>query len=347
VTALVSIRGLEKHFPLKRRMFSREPAKIVRAVDGVDLDIFENEVLALVGESGSGKTTLGQLVLGLQAPTGGEILWSGKALPSASSPEGLRFRRDVQVVFQDPYGSLNPRKTVRRIIADPIELHQIVKPSEVGDEVVRLLELVGLRPAAAYIDRFPHEFSGGQRQRIAIARALALKPKLIVADEPVSALDVSVRAQILSLLSELRRDFKISMLFTTHDLGVVRYIADRVAVMYLGKIVEIAPSRTFFEHTHHPYSRMLLGSALSPNPDARLSTRVLQVSGEPPSPINPPSGCRFRTRCPLAFDRCAVEEPRYREIGPSHLSACHLSRTDIAGQREGSFVTRSPQIASN
>jgi oligopeptide/dipeptide ABC transporter ATP-binding protein len=251
-------------------------------------------------------------------------------LATASAEERLRFRRNVQVVFQDPYGSLNPRATVRSIIGRPLRLHGAVPTAEIDREVERLLELVGLSPARAYIDRFPHEFSGGQRQRVAIARALALKPRLIVADEPVSALDVSVRAQILTLLAQLKRDFELSILFTTHDLGVVRYIADRVAVMYLGKVVEVAPSETFFLRTHHPYARMLLGSALSPNPAARLDRRALDVHGEPPSPIDPPSGCRFRTRCPFAFARCAVEEPLLREVAPQHRAACHLDGFDVA-----------------
>jgi oligopeptide/dipeptide ABC transporter ATP-binding protein len=330
MTALIAARALRKHFPLKSGLFSRAPRGVVRAVDGVDLDIAENETLALVGESGSGKTTLGMLILGLHQPTGGTVAWRGSPLATASAEERLRFRRNVQVVFQDPYGSLNPRATVRSIIGRPLRLHAAVPGDAVDRETERLLELVGLHPARVYIDRFPHEFSGGQRQRIAIARALALKPSLIVADEPVSALDVSVRAQILALLVELRRELGLSILFTTHDLGVVRFIADRVAVMYLGKVVETAPSETFFLHTHHPYSRMLLGSALSPNPAAGLAHRALDVHGEPPSPIDPPSGCRFRTRCPFAFARCAAEEPPLREIAPQHRAACHLDGFDVA-----------------
>jgi len=330
MTALISMKGVRRYFPLGQRLFSRGPKRFVHAVDGVDLEIAEDEVLALVGESGSGKTTLGQLVLGLQAPTEGQILWRGRPLPNGSSADSLGFRRDVQVVFQDPYGSLNPRKTVRQIIGQPLRLHRIVERNAIESEVIRLLELVGLGPAHAYIDRFPHEFSGGQRQRIAIARALALKPKLIVADEPVSALDVSIRAQILKLLTTVRREFGISMLFTTHDLGVVRYIADRVAVMYLGKIVEVATCEAFFEAPRHPYARMLLGSALSPNPNVGLNGRTLEIKGEPPSPIDPPSGCRFRPRCSFAFERCAAEEPRLLEVAPGHSAACHLSVAELA-----------------
>jgi oligopeptide/dipeptide ABC transporter ATP-binding protein len=324
MSALLSARNLRRYFPLKKRLFSGERSQQVRAVDGIDLDLAENETVALVGESGSGKTTFGLMLLGLADPTSGTITWSGRPLADISKEERQRFRRDVQVVFQDPYGSLNPRMTVRSIIGRPLRLHAVVPPAEIDQEVARLLEIVGLTPAHAYIDRFPHEFSGGQRQRIAIARALAPRPRIIVADEPVSALDVSVRAQILTLLVKLRREFGISMLFTTHDLGVVRFIADRVAVMYLGKVVELASSDTFFQETHHPYSRMLLGSALSPNPDACLSRRTIEVRGEPPSPIDPPSGCRFRTRCPYAFARCETEEPLLREIRPEHRSACHL-----------------------
>jgi oligopeptide/dipeptide ABC transporter ATP-binding protein len=304
-------------------------------VDGVDLDIVQGETLALVGESGSGKTTLGTMILGLQRPTAGEVEWNGGPLWAGKEPP-RKFRQDVQVVFQDPYGSLNPRQTVRSILAKPLRLHRMVPEREINREVARLLELVGLQPAVSYIDRFPHEFSGGQRQRIAIARALSLKPRLIVADEPVSALDVSIRAQILQLLAELKRQFGIAMLFTTHDLGVVRYIADRVAVMYLGKIVEIAPADAFFQATNHPYSRMLLASALSPDPEAGMADRLTQITGEPPSPIAPPSGCRFRTRCPHAFAKCAQEEPPLLRVGAGHGSACWLNEQDSAPARMSS-----------
>jgi oligopeptide transport system ATP-binding protein len=328
MNALIDVRGVRKLFPLNRSLFSRTVDRYVRAVDGIDLVLAEDETVALVGESGSGKSTLGLLILGLHAPTEGSILWSGSPIDKMTTEERKNFRRNVQVVFQDPYGSLNPRMTVRRIIERPLTLHDIVPPSEIDGEVTRLIEFVGLKPASAYVDRYPHEFSGGQRQRIAIARALALQPRLIVADEPVSALDVSVRAQILTLFENLRRDFKITILFATHDLGVVRYIADRVVVMYLGKVVEVAPNEAFFKNTLHPYSRMLLGAALSLNPGANLKSRAIEVEGEPPSPVDPPSGCRFRTRCPFAFERCTAEEPALRSIQTGHLAACHLHSAD-------------------
>jgi oligopeptide/dipeptide ABC transporter ATP-binding protein len=328
MSALIDVRGVRKYFPLGRGFLGRGSERFVHAVDGVDLALAKDETVALVGESGSGKSTLGLLILGLHVPTEGSILWSGRPIDAMSADERKSFRRNVQVVFQDPYGSLNPRMTVRQIIERPLRLHRIVPAGEIDAEVSRLLEFVGLKPAAAYFDRYPHEFSGGQRQRIAIARALSLRPRVIVADEPVSALDVSVRAQILTLFENLRRDFKVTILFTTHDLGVVRYIADRVVVMYLGKIVEVAPKEAFFKNTMHPYSRMLLSAALSPNPEANLQSRAIEIRGEPPSPVDPPSGCRFRTRCPFAFDRCTTEEPRLHEAQSGHFSACHLNSTN-------------------
>ena len=326
MTPILSARDVRKLFPLGRGLLRER--RHVHAVDGVSLDILEKETVALVGESGSGKSTLGLLLLGLHEPSDGTVTWSGLPLASLTSEQRRRFRRDVQVVFQDPYGSLNPRMTVRGIIGRPLALHRRAGAAEIDRAVRRLLDLVGLAPASTYLDRYPHELSGGQRQRIAIARALALEPRLIVADEPVSALDVSVRAQILLLLKELRQRLGLSMLFTTHDLGVVRHIADRVAVMYLGKIVEVAAVDSFFRSTHHPYSRMLLGSTLSANPDAGLAARKSGVQGEPPSPIDPPSGCRFRTRCVFAYGRCEREEPPLRVVAAGHASACHLDEFD-------------------
>jgi oligopeptide/dipeptide ABC transporter ATP-binding protein len=285
-----------------------------------------------VGESGSGKTTLGLAILRLRPLSAGTIHWRGTPLKALAGAQLKAFRRDVQVVFQDPYASLNPRQPILEALRRPLALHHIVPQRELAAEARRLLELVGLTPGSLYADRYPHEFSGGQRQRIAIARALALRPSILVADEPVSALDVSIRTQILTLLQQLKREFKLAMLFLSHDLGVVRHIADRVAVMYLGKIVELGPVARLFEQPQHPYTRMLLNAALSVSPRPVPQDRI-EVVGDPPSPTNPPSGCRFRTRCPLAFERCAVEEPALRQVsqGQDHRSACHLVAPSTAG----------------
>jgi oligopeptide/dipeptide ABC transporter ATP-binding protein len=316
---LITVEQVAVHFPVRRGMFARKAN--VHAVDGVSLALHENETVALVGESGSGKTTLGLAILRLRALTAGTIRWRGTSLAGLQGPQLKAFRRDVQVVFQDPYASLNPRLQVAEALRRPLELHAVVDRRNQRAEVERLLELVGLAPAL-YADRYPHEFSGGQRQRIAIARALAVRPNVLVADEPVSALDVSIRTQILKLLQTLKRELKLAMLFLSHDLGVVRHIADRVAVMYLGKIVETAPVDTLFDHAQHPYTRMLLSAA--PSARAIPQGRGIEVIGDPPAPTNPPSGCRFRTRCPFAFDRCAAEEPALAEVAPQHHSACHL-----------------------
>jgi oligopeptide/dipeptide ABC transporter ATP-binding protein len=320
--ALLSAEQAAVHFPVRGALFG--PKRKVHAVDGVSLALHENETVALVGESGSGKSTLGLAMLRLRTLTGGTISWRGKPLSELHGADLKAFRRDVQVVFQDPYASLNPRLQVSEVLRRPLALHAIVPPNELRAESERLLELVGLAPAALYADRYPHEFSGGQRQRVAIARALALRPRILVADEPVSALDVSIRTQILKLLQNLKRELKLAMLFLSHDLGVVRFIADRVAVMYLGKIVETAPVETLFERAQHPYTRMLLAAAPSTQAARAAAGQGIEVMGDPPSPTNPPSGCRFRTRCPFAFERCASEEPPLYSAGPQHYSACHL-----------------------
>ena len=317
---LISVRQAEVRFPVRGSLF-RSRAH-VHAVDRVDLSLRENETVALVGESGSGKTTLGLAILRLRPLSGGTIHWRGTPLAELKGARLTAFRRDVQIVFQDPYASLNPRQPVSEALRRPLTLHGVVARGALQAEVLRLLDLVGLSPSALYADRYPHEFSGGQRQRIAIARALALRPGILVADEPVSALDVSIRAQILKLLQQLKRELKLAMLFLSHDLGVVRHVADRVAVMYLGRIVEIGPVARVFEHPQHPYTRMLLSAALSVHPER--NRQRLDVVGDLPSPINPPSGCRFRTRCPFAVERCAIEEPALREVGPAHDAACHL-----------------------
>jgi oligopeptide transport system ATP-binding protein len=317
---LIAVEEVAVHFPVRRRLFGRKAN--VHAVDGVSLALHENKTVALVGESGSGKTTLGLAMLRLRTLTAGTIRWRGTSLSALQGPQLKAFRRDVQVVFQDPYASLNPRLQVAEALRRPLELHAVVDRRDLRAEVERLLELVGLAPASLYADRYPHEFSGGQRQRIAIARALAVRPNILVADEPLSALDVSIRTQILNLLQTLKRELKLAMLFLSHDLGVVRHIADRVAVMYLGKIVETAPTDILFDQAQHPYTRMLLSAA--PSARAAPQRRGIEVIGDPPPPTNPPSGCRFRTRCPFAFDRCAAEEPALVEVAPYHRSACHL-----------------------
>jgi oligopeptide/dipeptide ABC transporter ATP-binding protein len=334
---LISVEQATVHFPVRGGMFASK--RHVHAVDGVDLALHENETVALVGESGSGKSTLGLSILKLRELTSGAIRWRGKLLSELRGADLKAFRRDVQVVFQDPYASLNPRLTVAEALQRPLRLHDRSK-SDLRAEAERLLDLVGLAPAALYIDRYPHEFSGGQRQRIAIARALALRPSVLVADEPVSALDVSIRTQILKLLQDLKQELKLSMLFLSHDLGVVRHVADRVAVMYLGKIVELAAVDTLFERAQHPYTRMLLGAAPSVHGERAPFSRAIAIVGDPPSPTNPPSGCRFRTRCPFAFERCTSEVPRLYDVGAGHRSACHLVVEPAAGVNGESDVER-------
>jgi len=319
--ALISIEQATVYFPVRGGRLARKTR--VHAVDGVDLTLHENETIALVGESGSGKSTLGLSILKLRDLTSGTIRWRGKRLSELSGADLKAFRRDVQVVFQDPFASLNPRLTVLEALQRPLRLHGRSK-SDLRAEAERLLDLVGLSPASLYIDRYPHEFSGGQRQRIAIARALALRPSVLVADEPVSALDVSIRTQILKLLRDLKQELKLSMLFLSHDLGVVRHVADRVAVMYLGKIVELAAVDTLFERAQHPYTRMLLGAAPSMHGDRAPFSRAIPVVGDPPSPTRPPSGCRFRTRCPFVYERCTSEVPKLYDVDIGHRSACHL-----------------------
>jgi oligopeptide/dipeptide ABC transporter ATP-binding protein len=321
MSALISVEQATVHFPVRGGLFRRN--RTVHAVDGVDLVLHENETVALVGESGSGKTTLGLAILKLRQLTNGTIRWRGTPLSDLHGATLKAFRRDVQVVFQDPYASLNPRQLVSEALQRPLKINGGAKVG-LREEAERLLELVGLSPATLYADRYPHEFSGGQRQRIAIARALALRPSVLVADEPVSALDVSIRTQILKLLQNLKHELKLSMLFLSHDLGVVRHVADRVAVMYLGKLVELAPAETLFSQPQHPYTRMLLSAAPSVRANAAPKGLAIEVAGDPPSPTDPPSGCRFRTRCPFVYKRCMSEEPPLYEITPGHRSACHL-----------------------
>jgi len=316
---LLEVRGLKKHFPIRRGVFSRVSG-YVRAVDGVDLTLHPGETLGLVGESGSGKTTTGRCILRLLEPTSGSVLFDGVDLLSLSGAQMRRMRRQIQVIFQDPYSSLNPRMRVGTIVGEPLAIHRIAKGSEREHRVADLLVKVGLDPIV--MRRYPHEFSGGQRQRIGIARALALKPKLIICDEPVSALDVSVQAQVVNLLMDLQEEFALTYLFIAHDLSVIEHISDRVAVMYLGKIVEVAEAERLYRDPQHPYTRALLSAVPVPDPEA-VSNRIA-LKGDLPSPANPPSGCAFHPRCPVAVEVCPRLEPRLLDSGGGHLASCHL-----------------------
>jgi oligopeptide/dipeptide ABC transporter ATP-binding protein len=324
VTDLVKIDGLRKYFPVKTSAFGRA-RKFLRAVDGVTFNIEDGETLALVGESGCGKTTTGKLVLRLIEPTAGTIRFMGLDVCKADAKALMKMRRQMQMVFQDPYASLNPRKTIGQIVRKSFAYQKVAPEQEIATKVEELLEVVGLSPASLYINRHPHEFSGGQRQRIGIARAIALKPKLVVADEPVSALDMSVRAQVLNLMKQLKKDFGLTYLFITHDLAVVRSMCDRVAVMYLGKIVELAAVTDLYENPLHPYTSAMLSATPIPNPRLARSLERTVLTGDVSSPIDPPSGCRFHPRCPIAIERCSTEEPQLLEVRPRHWVACHLA----------------------
>jgi len=320
---LVTVSELKTHFPIRRGLM-RRTVGAVRAVDGISFEVYEGETLGLVGESGSGKSTTARTLLGLEPATAGSVHFGGRELTGASAPELRAARRDMQMIFQDPYASLNPRHTVRRIVREPLDIHGVGEPAGRGRRVEELLDLVGLE--ARHANRYPHEFSGGQRQRVGIARALATNPRLIVADEPISALDVSIQAQIVNLLADLREQLGLTYLFIAHDLSMVRYISDRVAVMYLGRIVEIGTSEEVFERPHHPYTRALIRSIPVADPAEMAARTHPPVSGDIPDPSNPPSGCRFHTRCPFADDRCRAEDPVSRSVDPArpgHLAACH------------------------
>jgi oligopeptide transport system ATP-binding protein len=322
VSALLSVEDLKVHFPIKKGLLQR-PVGSVKAVDGVSFDVMPASTLGLVGESGCGKSTTGRAILRLVTPTSGRVVLDGVDLASLSERELRGHRREMQMIFQDPYASLNPRMTIFDIIAEPLRTHQVTKSKgDTLDRVVQLMEQVGLAPA--YIRRYPHEFSGGQRQRIGIARAIALSPKLIIADEPVSALDVSIQAQILNLLEELQQDLDMAYLFVAHDLAVVRHICHEIAVMYLGRVVERATTDALFERPTHPYTKALLSAIPVPDPVAERKRRHLVVQGEVPSPINPPAGCHFHPRCPMAMARCREETPILEDRGGEHFVACHL-----------------------
>ena len=319
---LLQVTGLKKYFPVRSGLFSRVSAW-VKAVDDITLHVNPGETLGLVGESGCGKTTVGRSILRLMEPTAGEIKFEGEDM-LALKPRGLRqARRRMQIIFQDPYSSLNPRMTIGSIVSEPLKIHKIAKGQELQDQVNQLFVKVGLRPE--HQSRYPHEFSGGQRQRVGIARALALNPKFIVCDEAVSALDVSIQAQILNLLRDLQQEFHLSYLFITHDLNVVQYLADRIAVMYVGKLAEVAPAEDLFATPKHPYTQALLSA--NPVPDPTAPPKRIILSGDVPSPLNPPSGCRFHPRCPEVMDHCKTIEPPLIQIGPSekgHQVWCHL-----------------------
>ena len=318
---LLRVKNLVKHFPVKGGLFSRQIDK-VHAVDGVSFELAKGETLGVVGESGCGKSTTGRCILRLIEPTSGEVWFEGKNVTQLDR-EGLRATsRDMQIIFQDPYASLNPRMTVGAIIGEPLTIHKLTKSSaEYQDRIVELLETVGLN--ADHLRRYPHEFSGGQRQRIGIARALAVKPKLIVCDEPVSALDVSIQAQVINLLEDLQEKFDLTYLFIAHDLSVVEHISDRVTVMYLGRIVEVASARELYTTPKHPYTEALLSAV--PIPEPGLKRTRIRLVGDVPNPNNPPTGCHFHPRCPKAFDRCKVESPALKQATDGHWAACHLN----------------------
>jgi oligopeptide/dipeptide ABC transporter ATP-binding protein len=336
---ILSVRSLVKEFPIKSHSVVRRTVGAVHAVSGVSFDIYPGQTLGLVGESGCGKTTTSRAILHLQPATSGEVLFEGRDVTKMSKGDLRRMRRDMQIVFQDPYASLNPRITVSEIIAEPLRIHGLYTDGGRA-QVAELMRLVGLNPEHG--NRFPHEFSGGQRQRIGIARALALKPKVLVLDEPVSALDVSIQAGVINLLEDLQDELGLAYLFVAHDLSVVRHIADRVAVMYLGKIVEIADGASLFERSQHPYTQALISAIPIPDPRRERARERVLVQGDVPSPANPPSGCRFRTRCPLRMtlsdtdaNHCAQEEPTLvdRGLGARHLTACHFTQHEtLAGE---------------
>jgi oligopeptide transport system ATP-binding protein len=319
---ILSVRGLKKHFPITSGIIIQRQVAAVKAVDGVDFDIFRGETLGLVGESGCGKSTTGRTILQLYRPTEGSVVFEGHELTTMKGEELRKMRQRMQIIFQDPYASLNPRMTVGNIVGEPMRIHNLMKGNELREYVEGLLERVGLNPF--FINRYPHEFSGGQRQRIGIARALALNPSFIVADEPISALDVSIQAQVVNLLEDLQEELGLTYLFIAHDLSMVRHICDRVAVMYLGKVVELADTDELYENPLHPYTQSLLSAVPVPDPEVEAKRQRIIIAGDLPSPVNPPVGCNFNTRCPVRFEHCFHEpDPPLIEVTPGHWVACH------------------------
>jgi oligopeptide transport system ATP-binding protein len=326
---LLEVKDLKKYFPIKGGIFSKTIGH-VQAVDGISFSLFPGETVGLVGESGCGKSTAARAILRLIEPTEGEVVFEGQDIIKLGKKPMRSLRRQMQIIFQDPYASLNPRMTVASIVGEPLEIHKIAKGRQKEEIVANILEKVGLRPE--HMRRYPHEFSGGQRQRIGIARALALNPKLIIGDEPVSALDVSIQAQVINLLEDLQKEFNLTYLIIAHDLSVVEHISNRVAVMYLGKIVEMASDRELYRNPSHPYTEALLSAV--PRPDPTIKKQRIILSGDVPSPINPPSGCRFHTRCLYAKADCKAVEPQLQDIGGNHYVACHYWK-DVQAKRLG------------
>jgi oligopeptide transport system ATP-binding protein len=322
-TPLVQVKGLKKYFPIHQGLVIQRHSGDIKAVDDVSFDIYEGETLGLVGETGCGKTTVGRTMLRLYEPTSGQIIFEGRDITALRESDLRRTRARMQMIFQDPYASLNPRMTVGSIISAPLDVHGIEKGQQKRDRVQDLLRMVGLNPD--FVNRYPHEFSGGQRQRIGIARALAVSPALIVCDEPISSLDVSIQAQVVNLLEELQAQLGLTYLFIAHDLSMVRHISDRMAVMYLGKIVELADRDEIYTHSLHPYTQALMSAVPVPDPDIAKSRRRVILEGDIPSPASPPVGCNFNTRCPIAKEICFKDEPEYREIRPKHWVACHFA----------------------
>jgi oligopeptide transport system ATP-binding protein len=329
---LLEVNNLVMHFPLTKGIVFQRQVGAVQAVDGVSFSVKKGETLGMVGESGCGKSTTGRALLQLYKPTAGEVNFHGKDLTKLDGGQMRKMRRYLQMIFQDPYASLNPRMTVGNIIAEPMQIHNLVPKNDRNERVQELLETVGLNPYFA--NRYPHEFSGGQRQRIGVARALAANPEFIVADEPVSALDVSIQAQIVNLMEDLQEQFGLTYLFIAHDLSVVRHISDRIAVMYLGKIVELAPRDGLYDNPLHPYTKALLSAVPIPDPVIEKKRERIILTGDVPSPINPPSGCHFHTRCPYVMDVCKQEEPIFADQGSGHFVACHLYPGSRSGQAE-------------